>query len=210
MRATCAYLHPIRAKVLDHAQLGENEILLDVGSGDGFIAFGALERTPTSRVIVSDISHDLLEHAQIVAHELGLQNQCQFLHASATDLSALADASVDVITTRSVLIYVPEKQQAFNELYRILKPNGRLSIFEPINRFAFPEPDHCFWGYDVTPVQELARKVTAVYRQLQPPDRDPMLNFDERDLLAYAEQAGSTELHLELQIAVTSPKEPIS
>ena len=52
-------LRPIRDKVLDHAQLHENDLLLDVGCGDGLIAFGALERVPTCRVIFSDVSQDL-------------------------------------------------------------------------------------------------------------------------------------------------------
>jgi arsenite methyltransferase len=210
MEAAFAYLHPIRDKVLEHAQLGDNEVLLDVGSGDGLITFGALERVPTLHVIVNDISHDLLEHTQAIAQETGLHERCQFLQASAHDLSALADATIDVVTTRSVLIYVAQKQQAFNEFYRVLKPNGRLSIFEPINRFAVPGPDHCFWGYEVTPVQDLAQKVTAIYRQVQPLDSDPMLNFDERDLLVFAERAGFTEIHLELQVEVAPPRENVS
>jgi ubiquinone/menaquinone biosynthesis C-methylase UbiE len=78
---------------------------------------------------------------------------CEFVFASADDLSPLVDASVDVVTTRSVLIYVSAKQQAFKEFYRVLKPKGRLSIFEPINRFAYPEPPHIFMGYDITPVR---------------------------------------------------------
>jgi len=59
--------------------------------------------------------------------------RCEFVHASAEDLSVLEDASVDVVTTRSVLIYVPDKRRTFEEFHRVLKPGGRLSIFEPIN-----------------------------------------------------------------------------
>jgi len=43
-RAALDYLLPVRDKVLDHARLSEGEILLDVGCGDGFIGFGALEK----------------------------------------------------------------------------------------------------------------------------------------------------------------------
>jgi arsenite methyltransferase len=58
-----------------------------------------------------------------------------------------------VVTTRSVLIYVKDKRRAaFEELHRVLKPGGRLSIFEPINNFTYPEPPHLFGGSDVTPV----------------------------------------------------------
>ena len=45
----------------------------------------------------------------------------------------MADGSVDVVTTRSVLIYVKDKAAALREFYRVLKPGGRVSLFEPIN-----------------------------------------------------------------------------
>jgi SAM-dependent methyltransferase len=130
-------------------------------------------------------------------------DRCRFLRASADDLSTLENASVDVVTTRSVLIYVPAKQRACEAFFRVLKPGGRLSICEPINRFAYPEPPHLFLGYDVTPVQDLAAKVKAVYERLQPPDTDPMLDFDERDLLTFVEKAGFGDIHLELRADIT-------
>ncbi len=205
LQATLDFLYPIRDKVLEHARPGENEILLDVGCGDGLIAFGALQKVPTSRVIFSDISQPLLDHVQAIASEAGLLDRCQFVHASADDLGTIDSASVDIVTTRSVLIYVEAKQTAFDEFFRVLKPDGRLSIFEPINRFCWPEPPNSFWGYDVTPVQDIADKVKALYLRLQPPDSDPMLNFDERDLLDFAQNAGFKEVHLELQADIQPP-----
>ena len=200
--ALTKYLYPWRDQVLNHANLQEGEILLDVGCGDGLIAFGALEKVATSRVIFSDISQDLLDHAQHIAHEMNLLDRCQFLNVSADDLSVIEDASVDVVTTRSVLIYVSAKQQAFQEFYRVLKPRGRMSIFEPINRFAYPEPPNLFAGYDVQPVAEIAQKLKALYERIQPSDTDPMGDFDERDLVSFAEKAGFNEIHLALNIEV--------
>jgi ubiquinone/menaquinone biosynthesis C-methylase UbiE len=53
---------------------------------------------------------------------MGVLDRCEFVHASADDLSALEDVSLDVVTTRSVLIYVKDKQRAFEEFHRVLKP----------------------------------------------------------------------------------------
>ena len=138
MQKVLDYLYPVRDKVLSNAELAEGETLLDVGCGDGLIAFGSLEKVKTSKVIFSDISQELLNHVQTIAREMGVLDRSQFLLASADDLSILDDASVDAVTTRSVLIYVSAKQRAFNEFYWVLNPKGRLSIFEPINRFGFP------------------------------------------------------------------------
>jgi arsenite methyltransferase len=194
-------LYPIRDKVLSHVNLEENETLLDIGCGDGLIAFGALEKFAKCYVIFSDISEDLLGHAEDLAQAMNVHERCQFVCASADDLKIFENESVDAVTTRSVLIYVSAKQEAFYEFYRILKSGGELSIFEPINRFAFPEPPNRFGGYDVTPVADLAQKVEAFYQRIQP-ETDPMMDFDERDLVAHAEKAGFSKIHLELQIEI--------
>lgn len=201
MKKTFDFLYPIRDKVLSQIELGENEILLDVGCGDGLIAFGALQKFENCRVIFSDISQDLLSHAEALAREMNLGDRCQFVRASADDLSMFENGMIDAVTTRSVLIYVSAKQQAFNEFHRVLKDGGQLSIFEPINRFAFPESSNRFLGYDVTPIAELAQKVMSVFQRIQP-ETDPMLDFDERNLVAYAETSGFSEIYLKLQIEV--------
>jgi ubiquinone/menaquinone biosynthesis C-methylase UbiE len=195
------FLYPVRDKVLENAALVGDETLLDVGCGDGLIAFGALEHLDQGRVIFSDISQDLLDAAQSLATDIGVHEQCQFIQADATTLAPIADASVNVVTLRSVLIYVKEKQKAFHSFYRVLKSDGVLSLFEPINRYSYPQPAHVMWGYDVAPVQEIASKVKAVYRKIYSED-NPMLDFDERDLITMAEQAGFDEVHLELRIEV--------
>lgn len=209
-RALQNYLYPWRDKILDNARLAEGETLLDVGCGDGLIAFGALQRTQTGMVIFSDVSTDLLAIVQSLAGEMGVLPRCRFVQASAEHLSEIESASVDVATTRSVLIYVPGKQAAFDEFFRVLKPGGRLSIFEPINRFGYPEPLDRFDGYDVSGVTEIAGKLKAVYARLQPLDSDPMGDFDERDLLLFAERAGFGEVHLELQARIAPPEHTIT
>jgi len=204
-------LFSYRDQVLQHASLAAGETLLDVGAGDGLIAFGALEQVGTlGSVIFSDISQDLLDHCQTLVGQMGMRERCQFVRASADDLAPFADASVDVVTTRSVLIYVSAKQQALHEFYRVLKSNGRISLFEPINRFSFPELPHLFFGYDIASVQALAEKVRAGYGRLtnfQSGADHAMLDFDERDLLRFAEQAGFDEVHMELRAQI-KPKQP--
>jgi ubiquinone/menaquinone biosynthesis C-methylase UbiE len=199
LEATLDQLYPVRDKVLSDAQLGDGDTLLDVGCGDGLIAFGALERRTTCRVVFVDISQDLLDHAASLARQMQLAARCEFLCASAENLSTVQDHSVDAVTTRSVLIYVPRKQRAIREFHRVLKPGGRLSVFEPINRFGEPQPAHMFWGFDASPVMEIAAKIKTVYQRLQPLDTDPMMNFDERDLITYVEEAGFREVHLDLE-----------
>ena len=197
-------MQPTRDRVLANAGLGPGDVLLDVGCGSGLIALGAVAIVgEEGRVIFSDVSETLLEHCRREAAERGVGERCRFLVASADDLAGVEDESVDAVTTRSVLIYVEDKARAFRELFRVLRPGGRVSTFEPINSFDHPWPPERFLGYDVAPVADLVRKVMAVYDRLQPPE-DPMLDFDERDLLRHAEAAGFVDIHLTLEATVGS------
>jgi arsenite methyltransferase len=204
------FLYPVRDMVLDRARLQPGDTLLDVGAGDGLIAFGALERLgPSGQVIFSDISADLLEHCRNAATAEGLADRCSFVLASADCLDGVDDASVDVVTTRSVLIYVKDKAAALREFHRVLRPGGRVSLAEPINVLMSPNDPDLFGGYDVTPVKALAAKVKALYDSIQPPGVDPMLDFDDRDLVGHAVDAGFGAVDLELRVGVKSAKQPI-
>jgi arsenite methyltransferase len=105
-----------------------------------------------------------------------------------------------------LLIYEPDKAAAFAEFHRVPRPGGRLSLFEPINRFTFPEPADRFYGYDITPVADLVAKLKEVYDAIQPPGSDPMLDFDERDLVTLAEHTGFGEVHTQLTIDIRPPE----
>jgi arsenite methyltransferase len=196
----------LREKVLDRAGLAEGETLLDVGCGEGLIGFGALERG-AGHVVFSDISDDCLEFCREAAAALGVSDRCSFVKAGAEELRQVDDASVDVVTTRSVLIYVADKAGAFSEFFRVLRPGGRVSLFEPINRFGLDERKRGFWGYPGDGLADLAARVDRIYDEIQPPD-DPMLDFDERDLVRLAEDAGffPVELHLHAFVRQSEPR----
>jgi arsenite methyltransferase len=197
------FLLPLRQRVLDNAQIVPGEIVLDVGSGDGLIAFGALDRVGEhGRVIVSDVSEDLVSHTRSLATELGVEGRMSFIRAAAEDLSAIADASIDVVTVRSVLIYVDDKAAAFRAFNRVLRPGGRLSIFEPINNYFPLSPDE-FWGFDAEAVRDLVAKVWQYEGWVESSyASDPMMNFTEKDLVRCGEDAGFREVHAELLVDV--------
>lgn len=193
-------VHRFRDRVLENAAISEGDVVLDVGTGTGLIGFGALDLVgETGRVIFSDVSEQLLDECRRIAEDLGVLARCDLVLASADDLHAIDDESVDVVTTRSVLIYLPDKRPSFREFFRVLTANGRVSVFEPINSFGYPEPDDLYQRFDATPIRALAAKLRAVG---VPPSEHPLLNFDERDLLAFAEKAGFHEIELDLNAKI--------
>ncbi len=185
--------------------------MLDVGTGDGLLARRAIARCGSGlHVTMTDISAPLLEHAEAKMTALGLRAQCSFHRCSAEKLEPVADASVDVVTTRAVLAYVADRPAAFAEFRRVLKPGGRVSIAEPILQ------DEAFL------VRALRKRIENPaappdpllpllhrWKSAQFPDTEqgcaesPIANFAERDLLNFARNAGFVNLHLELHIDVT-------
>jgi arsenite methyltransferase len=198
---TLEFLAPIRDRVLDNARIEPGDTLLDVGCGDGLIAFGALQRG--ARVVFSDVSQELLDVCREIA---GGDERSTFIQADATDLSAIADASVDAVTLRSVLIYVAERERAFAEFHRVLKPGGKLSLFEPLNSFEYPGPDERWGAWDVSEVKELADRVKGVFRAIHDRQGNTMHDFEAPDFVALAERAGFTEIHADATYEV-SPSE---
>ncbi|MGH2408817.1 MAG: methyltransferase domain-containing protein [Chloroflexota bacterium] len=207
-KETLEFLCTIRDKVLDRAGLQPGEWVLDVGSGDGLLAFGALHRVhPGGLVILDDISQDLLDACTVVAREAGVEERLRFVRNDATDLRDVPDRSVDAVITRSVLLYVEDKAKAAAEFRRVLRPGGRISLFEPISSAAITDRR---FGIDPGPVAPLAARVEEAFRALQPPQTQAMLNFDERDLLRVFEEAGFTHLELELRTSVKREHQPLA
>jgi len=196
-------------RVLDAARLTAGMTLVDVGSGEGLIAFQAIERIgPSLNVILTDLSGPMLHYAQQQARERGVSSQCSFIHASAEDLSAIPDASVDVVMTRSVLAYVKNKRQALQEMRRILKPGGRIALAEPVFRDDAIKVLAMKNWINGHPGHENARylKLLHLWKSGQYPDTmekiadNPLTNYSERDLFLMAAEAGFGAVHVELHL----------
>ena len=197
--------------VLDDAVLVPGMTLLDVGAGDGLLAFGAIERVgPTIRVILTDISAPMLQHAAHCAERRDVTSQCRFIECSAEKLDGIADATIDVVVTRSSLAYVSGKSAAFKEFHRVLKPGGRISIAEPIFQ------DDAFYSRALRKrvdsagglPQDLFIQLLHRWKAAQFPDteeecaKSALVNYSERDLVNLARGAGFTDIHLQLHIDV--------
>lgn len=128
---TFRWLFQVRDHVLNRACLKTGDTLLDVGTGRGLLAFGAYERMNGSgKVIASDMFSECIEDCKNAAIACNIEDM-EFLVSSADSID-LPDNSVDVVVMRSVLVHILNKHTAVKEFLRVLKPGGRVSIFEPV------------------------------------------------------------------------------
>ena len=113
------------------AALREGQTVLDLGSGGGFDVFQAGERVKGSgRVIGVDMTPEMLSKARRNIEQYqkrtGLDN-VEFRLGEIEHLP-VADASVDVVLSNCVINLSPDKPQVWSEIYRVLKPGGKVSV----------------------------------------------------------------------------------
>src|SRR5207248_539360 len=121
--------HPFAGVGNPHAiaPLAPGARVVDIGSGAGTDLLLAARHVGSSgRAIGIDMTAEMRDRARAGARECGLTH-VQVLEADATSLP-LDDGSVDVVISNGVLNLVPEKERAFAEIARILRPGGRLQI----------------------------------------------------------------------------------
>jgi arsenite methyltransferase len=109
------------------AELSEGETVLDLGSGAGFDAFLSAKRVgETGKVIGVDMTHEMIEKARDNAQRLNASN-IEFRLGKIEELP-VEDNSVDAVISNCVINLSPDKSAVFKEMYRTLKPGGRICI----------------------------------------------------------------------------------
>jgi arsenite methyltransferase len=109
------------------AALVEGQTVLDLGSGAGFDALIAARKVgPLGRVIGVDMTDAMLARARANADRAGMRH----VEFRKGDIEALPveDRSIDVALSNCVLNLAADKDRAFAEVYRVLKPGGRLAV----------------------------------------------------------------------------------
>jgi SAM-dependent methyltransferase len=107
--------------------LPQGAAVLDIGSGAGMDCLLAARRVgPDGAVLGIDMTDEMLERARKGAFEAGYDH-ARFEKGDITRLPVEA-SSIDVVISNGVINLTPDKAALFTELYRVVKPGGRLQF----------------------------------------------------------------------------------
>ncbi len=122
---------------LSQAKLKPGETVLDLGSGAGFDAFLAARIVGESgKVIGVDMTPEMVERAKENAQKLNFKN-VDFRWGKIEELP-VPDSSVDVVISNCVINLSPDKNRVFGEIFRALKPGGRMIISDVLRSGDLP------------------------------------------------------------------------
>jgi SAM-dependent methyltransferase len=114
-------------RMLELAQVGSGDRVLELACGPGGLGFAAAERVgPGGEVVLTDVAEEMTAIAAARGAELGLGNVAfRRLELERIDEP---DASYDVVLCREGLMFALEPDRAVAEIRRVLRPGGRAAV----------------------------------------------------------------------------------
>lgn len=122
----------------EFAGIKEGETVVDLGSGAGNDVFVVRSIVgEKGKVIGLDMTEEMIKKARVNNSKLGFNN-VEFRFGDIEEMP-VEDNIADVVISNCVLNLVPDKQKAFSEIYRILKPGAHFCVSDVVIKGNMPE-----------------------------------------------------------------------
>lgn len=162
--------------------------VLDLAGGTGDLALAFARRVgPEGHVVLADINAAMLERGRDRLLDEGIAGNVDITQCDAEALP-FADASFDLVTIAFGLRNVTHKEKALAEMYRVLRPGGRLLVLEFSRPAELLRPAYDLFSFSVLPaLGKLVANDSESYRYLAESIR---MHPDQETLKAMFEAAG--------------------
>lgn len=146
------------------ASLQPGQTVLDLGSGGGIDCFFAAQKVgPKGLVIGVDMTPQMIDRARENKAKLKADN-VDFRLGEIEHLP-IADQTVDVVISNCVINLSPDKQQVFKEIFRVLKPGGKVAVSDMVTDGSLPQEikdDLSAWAGCISGAIDIAEYISYI------------------------------------------------
>jgi ubiquinone/menaquinone biosynthesis C-methylase UbiE len=141
-------------------------LLLDLGTGPGYLPIELLKRSPAVRIIGVDLSRPLIRMARVNALRAGCAGRVHFEVGNAANLRFKSE-SFDGVFSTGMLHVLRDPVSVFRECWRVLKPGQEAWIYDPAR--VCSQVDMAEWKASFSPFERIMDRFLPVFARWNPP-----------------------------------------
>lgn len=185
-------LNHISNMVLEFAALKSTDHILDVGTGLGLLGFKAYKKLKDKgKVVAIDSDENCISECRKYVEENDISANYEIYNMDLLT-NSLPPNSFDVAVSRSVIMHIIDKQKAINETYRLLKNNGRISLFECT---FYSKSERICTFLNPNNITNFER-IKDIEEQIRNDPNDPLTNSDIKSLEKSIKNAGFSDIKI--------------
>jgi ubiquinone/menaquinone biosynthesis C-methylase UbiE len=191
------YYRRIAGEIASHLKEG---IILDLGTGPGYLPIEIARMSPAVRVVGIDLGRTLIKMARANAVKAGVADRVDFRTGNAAGLG-FGDGTYDMVVSTGMLHALKSPLKVLRECYRVLKLGGEAWVYDPAQ--VSSRIDVKAWKASLTPLEKFLYGVFMLYSRFSPghtyTGREVAAMIRETDFRSYSIEEWGKELRIKLR-----------